>query len=135
VYRSFPANVSNGAFMTSGAKSGAICVPHITAEFEYRVAVGGATSGKKRIDYTVELQLFFRSVNPDPVAAMDDFDATVENLKVLIRSDRTLASANVWHFGEGTEGLRARYGEPSRNGTVTEIWGAVVCTLTEWITS
>lgn len=135
VHKSFRRILKANEFIDTGRQSGAVLVPFIVRERETRIAVGGEHDGMKRVDYTVQLQLFFKSVKQDWEEAMDDLDAIVEALKARIRSDRTLASSDVWQFGEGTEGLAVEYGEPVLNGNAMDCWAQVTCILTEMIHS
>jgi hypothetical protein len=135
VYRSHPKTIPATAFASKGSPSGAVLVPSFPSDAETRVAMGGATSGRKRIDYTVDLEVFFRSSKRSAEDAMDDFEATLDALKTFIRSDRTLASTNVWQFGEGPSGIQTRRGQPGLAGNITTIWAAVRCVLTEFIVS
>lgn len=136
VHRSFRRVMHPNEFMPEGRQSGAVLVPFIPHEGEKRIAIGGATDGIKRVDYTVQLHLFFKSVKQDWEVAMDDFDSIVQGLKARIRADRTLNSTSVWQFGEGApgmEGITADYGEPALNGNAMNCWAQVTCQLTEMI--
>lgn len=129
VYRSFPKIVDPKEYMQLGVPTGCYAVIHLANEQERRVAFGGATSGEKRVDTSVEIHLFCTSVQPDMQDAMDDFDGIVESVKEWIRKDRTLGGA-VWQAGEDMAG---RYSEPVLNEQTTDIWGVIAFTVTEWL--
>lgn len=142
VYRGFPAEIPGTAYFsaTPGAMAGCVAIVFIAGEAEVRKAFGGPTSGKKRVDYTVEIHLRYRSVKPPGLGsdvgleATDDFDTIVENLKARIRADRTAGSSAVWQWGESN--LDGRYGESVQDGAGGVIqWGAIVTTATEWLTT
>ena len=136
-FRSFPKMIDGGSFMTAGASSGAVLIPEFVSEQETRVAFGGALAGMKRIDYQTTLGLYFKSYEPDPVVAMDVFDATIELVKGRIRFlGRTLGTsgynAGVFQFGEGT-GTTVRYNPPALLSQTTEMYAALSAVLTEFI--
>lgn len=141
VYRNIPKEIPGGAFFANvvGATSGCVACLHIPGEREERKAMGGATSGKKRIDYVLEIQLFYRNISVAGIGddvglvAGDEFDSIIEALKVRIRSDRT-AGGGVWQWGEAD--LHVDTGELNVSGLGgVECWGAVTTEVTEWITS
>lgn len=140
VYRGFPKVIPGQAFFSGpGSMSGCVAIIHIAGETETRIAVGGPTSGQKRVDYTLEIQLRYRSVksaslNSDAgLEATDEFDATVDALKDRIRADRTAGSDAVWQWGE--QELTGLYGEliESDNGLVQ--WGVIQTVVTEFLTT
>ncbi|HVN51082.1 MAG TPA: hypothetical protein VMT43_06590 [Acidimicrobiales bacterium] len=129
VYSSFPKTVLGTDMMDPTVPSGCFAVISFGAEREQRVALGGPHSGEKRVDSTVELHLFFRSTRTMAEDAMGDFDALVENVKTLIRSDRTIGGG-AWQAGED---MNTRYSDPVMVGQNVDIWGVVVFTATEWL--
>lgn len=140
VYRGLPALIPGDAWFPSagaGNQVGCVLCVNIISDTEHRVAVGGATGGKKRVDYVVDLQLFFRSVKPAPInsdaalEATDAFDDIIENLKAKIRADRTAASSAVWQWGEAD--LTGVYGEPYSGDNGTEWWASIRTEVTEWL--
>lgn len=142
VYSAFPAVMPGQAFFGSGpgVSSGAVAVVHIQSESETRVAFGGPTSGKKRVDYIVELHVFFRSITPaglnsdQAVDAADALDTIIDALKARIRADRTAGSPDVWQWGEGQ--LSGQYGEPAMTGDGSvELWASITTQATEWLTT
>ena len=141
VYSDLPALIPGEAFFAGsvGATSGCVAALHIAGENESRKALGGATSGKKRVDYRLEVRLFYRSIVV-PAAGGDagliagaEFDAIVEALKARIRADRTAGSAAVWQWGETD--LSVDSGELTQSAAGLELWAAVYTEVTEWITS
>lgn len=122
-----------------GAPFGAVAMVHILNEAENRIAVGGAQAGWKRLDYQVEIQLFFRWTSPARSAntdsdsgleATDAFDAIVDALKARIRADRT-AGGTVWQWGE--KRLTGRYGELVERGDALELWAGIATEVTEML--
>lgn len=140
VYRAMPRIIPGQAFfpaIAAGTGMGCVAMINIVAEAEARKAIGGANSGWKRVDYVVEIQLFFRSNKPaalnsdGALEAMDAFDAIVNALKVRIRADRTANSSAVWQWGEAE--LSGRYGEMKETPQGLEQWAAIRTAVTEWI--
>lgn len=131
VYTSFPkVNPAQSYTLTPGTASGCVAIVFLADESETREALGGATNGQKRISYTVNVQLFHRSVEPTSEAAMNNFDSTVENLKVRLRLDHTFGNT-VWQAAEPD--IVGEYGEPILTGDITETWGALTFSVTEWV--
>lgn len=139
VYRSFPRLIPAGAFVAGqvGATCGCVAVVHIVSDAELRIALGGEHAGWKRVDYQIELQLFFRHTSPASFAendagliAVDEFDAIVERLKARIRADRT-AGGTVWQWGEAD--LHGEYSELIERGDALEMWASIATEVTEMI--
>lgn len=141
VYRGFPSEIPGRAFFGGpGQLSGCVAIVYIAGEIETRKAMGGPTSGKKRVDYLIEIHLRYRTIRPPAngsdvgLDATDEFDNIVEALKARIRSDRTAGSTAVWQWGESD--LGSRYGELVQDGAGGAIqWGAITTTATEWLTT
>ena len=138
VYPSFPKRIPGPAFrdgQPQGTKSGAVGVIFIAGEREERRSVGGATSGKKWVHYTVEIQVFSHSIELHSENAMDFFDSVIDNIKAKLRQDRTLNNYPVI-FEAGEEQLDGVYGEPKTlNDGATEIWGTVRFVVSEFLTT
>jgi hypothetical protein len=138
VYTSFPKRIPGGDFrkgQPSGTKSGAVGVVHILTEREERIAIGGATSGKKWVHYTVELQVYCHSIETHAETAMDFFDSVIDGVKTHLRSDRWLNDYPVI-FEAGERELSGYYGEPRvLNDGASEIWGAVRFEVSEVLTT
>lgn len=142
VYRGFPKLIPGPAFFDAtqpGLQAGCVAVVNIVGETEQRIAMGGPTSGKKRIDYIVEFQLKFRYAKPASTGgdmgldATDAFDQIVDGLKARIRLDRTAASSAIWQWGEGS--LDGRYGELLEDIDGLVCWASISTTVTEWLTT
>lgn len=138
IFRSWPRIVQPEQIIQAGAKAGAVAVVVLERDFEERVALGGATSGKKRITYQCRLDVKFRAVFDEDESgekAMDAFDLVIDAIKAKLRTDRTLAAPSVV-FQAGEEPLmEGEYGDPVLDGETIEIWGGVRFIVSEWITS
>jgi len=138
IYTSVPKRVPGGAFRAgqpAGTKSGAVGMVYIVSEREERIAIGGPTSGKKWVHYTVELQVYCHSIEPHAEAAMDFFDTVIDGVKAHLRSDRWLNDYPVI-FEAGERELVGYYGEPKiLNDGASEIWGGVRFEVSEVITT
>jgi hypothetical protein len=138
VYTSFPKRIPGGDFrlnQPSGTKSGAVGVVHLIDEREERIAIGGATSGKKWVHYTVELQVYCHSIEMHAETAMAFFDTVIDGVKAHLRSDRWLDDYPII-FEAGERELMGIYGEPKvlADGA-SEIWGAVRFEVSEVLTT
>lgn len=108
----------------AGTKNGAVGTIHIRRDFEERRAVGGAAGGKKFVTHLVELNLFFRSIEPTIEAATDAFDLLMDATKARLHADRTLGDpTNVFQAGE--QQLETEAGEAELEGDTIFIWGVV----------
>lgn len=136
VWSSFPSNINFQLNSTPGQMSRAAAVVFIEAEAEERIALGGATSGKKRVDYQVAIQLFHHSLQNQSEDAMEDFDTTVDDLKSYLRADHNLGDSTGQIIWQGAEpAIDVVYGEPARNnGGATDTWAAIRFKVTEIIT-
>jgi len=86
-----------------GHSSGAILFIYFESQQETRIALGGAHSGRKAVEYTVVLDCFFRSTEPKSEVAGQQNEAFIDSLEAAIRADRTANSAGViFQWGEGT---------------------------------
>lgn len=138
VYRAIPRVIPGTAFVQGqiGATSGCVAMVHIAGDKESRIAMGGEHGGWKRVDYALDIQLFFRHTTPAGLAddaglvAADEFDTIVETLKARIRADRT-AGGTVWQWGEAE--LVGRYGELVERGDAVELWAEISTEVTEMI--
>lgn len=138
VYTSFPKRIPGTDFrlgQPAGTKSGAVGVVQIVGEREERIAIGGATSGKKWVHYTVEIDVFCHSIETHAETAMDFFDTVIDGVKAHLRSDRWLNDYPVI-FEAGERSLIGLYGEPKvlADGA-SEIWGAVQFEVSEVLTT
>lgn len=117
------------ASTTPGVTTGAVAIVGILSSSEERIAIGGATSGWKRVRHTVDLDVWFRSVGTDGVAAQQAFDTTLDALNARLRADRTLGDATVWQALEG--GFTVRQDAPMLNAEVVVIHADVQFLLDE----
>jgi hypothetical protein len=137
VFTSFPKQINFQVGSTAGQKSRAAAVIFIESEYETRIALGGATSGKKRVDYGVVVQVFHHSMHRDSQDAMDDFDSTIDNIKDRLRSDHRFGNPNgnlIWQGAEPV--ISVDYGEPSSSDRgVTETWASIRFQVTQIYTA
>jgi hypothetical protein len=136
IFTSHPKRINFQANSTAGEYSRAAGVVFIRDESETRIAVGGAYSGWKRIDYTVDFQVFFHSMQNYAQDAMNDFDAIVDAVKDQLRAGgHRLGQTDgdvIWQAAEPQ--INVTYGEPATNdGGATEIWAAIEFTVTQMI--
>jgi hypothetical protein len=130
------------AGVAAGTGYGAVGIVHIESERESRRAFGGATSGKKRIDYEVALIVKYRSdlVATTDINTIGAYDALIENIKTRLRSDRTLGSpTTIFQAGEGdTLGgpdIEILSDLPKKEGNIVHIWTAIRFKVVQFITS
>jgi hypothetical protein len=138
IFTSFPKRINFQANSTAGEITRAAGVVFIQNESESRVALGGASSGWKRIDYSVMFQVYTHSVAQYAQDAMDDFDAIIDAVKDRIRAGgHRLGNADgtiIWQAAEPQ--ISVDYGEPKTNdGGATEIWAGIRFTVTQMIQS
>jgi hypothetical protein len=113
VFTSFPKRINFQTNSSAGQLSRAAVVVFISSERENRLAIGGATNGWKRVDYSIILQIFHHSLQRDAEDAMADFDVLVDAIKTRLRSDHTFGDTTgtlVWQGAEPV--ITANYGEP-----------------------
>jgi len=135
VFTSFPNRIQFEKNAIPGSKSRAVAVVFIENENESRIALGGATNGKKRIDYAVAVQVFHHSMWDDATKVMDDFDSTIDGLKDKLRSDHRFGDDTGLTIWQGAEpAISVSYGVPKKvNAAATETWAAVRFTVTQII--
>jgi len=136
IFTSHPKRINFQANSTAGEYSRAAGVVFIRDESEIRIAVGGAYSGWKRVDYTVDFQVFFHSMQNYAQDAMNEFDAIVDAVKDRLRAGgHRLGQEDgnvIWQAAEPQ--ISVTYGEPATNdGGATEIWAAIEFTVTQMI--
>ena len=135
VFTSFPKRINYQVNALPGQLSRAAAVIFIQSERETRLAIGGATSGWKRVDFTVILQIFHHSVQSNAEDAMADFDTLVDNIKGTLRASHNFGDSsqvNVWQGAEPA--IDCLYGEPvtSDNGA-TETFAEIRFDVTQMI--
>jgi len=135
VFTSFPKRIDFQVNSLPSDISRCAAVIFIENENETRLAIGGAHSGVKRVDYSMAIQLFHHSMQRDSEDAMDDFDQVIDNLKDRLRSDHNFGDPTsnlVWQGAEPV--ISTSYGEPlATNGAATETWAVVRFTITQMI--
>jgi hypothetical protein len=136
VFTSFPKRLNFQANSTAGQQTRGAGVVFIAAETESRIAIGGAYNGWKRIDYSVQFQIFTHSVATYSQDAMTDFDAIIDGIKTALRDGGHRLGlpdgSVIWQAAE--PGIDVSYGEPVTNdGGATELWAALDFTVTQMI--
>ena len=133
VFSSFPKRINFQVGALPGQKSRAAAVVFVEDEREYRLALGGATNGVKRVDYTIVVQVFHHSLWGDATQAMDDFDVLIDGIKDRLRSDHRFgdtSGAVVWQAAEPE--IEVAYGVPkSVESGATETWAGIRFTVTQ----
>lgn len=135
VFTSFPKRINFQVNSQPGQLTRSACVIFIASETENRLAIGGATNGWKRVDYTVILQIYSHSMHRNAEAVMTDFDTLIDNIKERLRSDHNFGDPTgvlVWQGAEPI--INARYGEPATSDEgATEIFAELEFVVTEMI--
>jgi len=139
VYPGEPAIIPGEAFFTNavGATSGCVAMILLPQTLrEKRISLGGPTSGKKRVDYELNIRLMYRSIL-SPAAGSDigivsaaELDVIIDSIKARIRADRT-AAGTVWQWGEAD--LTDAVGDIEYNEAGLTLWGQIVTEVTEWL--
>jgi len=135
LFTSFPKRINYQVNSKPGQLSRAAAVIFIQSEREKRIAIGGATSGWKQVDFTVVLQIFHHSMQRNAEDAMADFDTLIDNIKATLRADHRFGDTSgnlVWQGAEPA--IDTLYGEPvtSDNGA-TETFAEIRFDVTEMI--
>lgn len=109
-------------------------------EGEMRMALGGEHSGQKRIDYLVNLEIYFRGLVGEPEQVIEVFDELINTLKSRIREDRRFEQDDtiIWMAGEGSYGIQTDFMIPDNNqigGEPIEHYGLMRFEITQWITA
>ena len=135
VFTSFPKRINFQVGSQPGQMTRAACVIYIASENENRLAIGGATSGWKRVDYSVILQIYVHSLHRNAEDVMTDFDTLIDNIKTRLRSDHNFGDttgALVWQGAEPI--ISGMYGEPATNEEgASEIYAELQFDVTEMI--
>ena len=127
-----------GGQLSTETTSGAIAFVRIGDQRETRVALGGLTSGKKRVDYIIDLVVEYHTsgIALDTQNVEIETDALIDALLTRIRVDRTFATATILEAGEGPTGIgitEPNFSETSEN----EFTASFVCSfvVTEIVTT
>jgi hypothetical protein len=135
VFTSFPKRINFQVGSTAGQLSRSAVVVFIQSENETRLAIGGATNGWKRVDYSIVLQIFHHSLHRNAEDAMTDFDTLVDNIKTRLRSDHRFGDSTGTLVWQGAEPIiNATYGEPATVAEgATETYAELQFDVTEMI--
>jgi hypothetical protein len=135
VFTSFPKRINFQVNSTAGQLSRCAVVVFIQSENETRLAIGGATNGWKRVDYSIVLQIFHHSLHRNAEDAMADFDTLVDNIKTRLRSNHNFGDATGTLVWQGAEPIiNATYGEPQTVAEgATETYAEIQFDVTEMI--
>lgn len=136
VWTTFPKLIDFQTNSAPGQMTRAAAVVFIADESEERIAVGGAYNGWKRIDYTVDLQIFCHQMYRKAEDGMDDFDTLIDGIKNRLRTGgHTLGlpdNSIIWQAAEPS--ISVAYGEPAtKDNGATETWAAIRFTVTQMI--
>lgn len=135
VFTSFPKRINYQVNSQPGQLTRSAVVVFIAAERENRLAIGGATNGWKRVDYTVILQVYTHSLQRNAEDVMTDFDTLIDNIKERLRSNHNFGDSTgtlVWQGAEPV--INARYGEVSTsNEGASEVFAEIEFDVTEMI--
>lgn len=135
VFTSFPKRINFQVNSQPGQLSRSAVVIYIQSETETRIAIGGAHSGWKRIDYSVILQVYQHSLQRESQNAMQDFDTLIDNIKSRLRSDHNFGDPTGTLVWQGAEPIiNATYGEPATvSEGATETYAELQFDVTEMI--
>jgi hypothetical protein len=135
IFTSFPKRIDFNVNTTAGSASRAAAIIFIASERESRIAIGGATNGIKRVDYTIILQIYQHSFVRNAEDAMTSFDTLIDAIKTRLRSDHRFGDTNGTLVWQGAEpAITTRYGEPSTaEEGMTETYAEVEFEVTEMI--
>lgn len=137
VFSSFPKQINFQVNAQAGQKSRAAAVVFISGESEQRIALGGATSGKKRVDYNVVVEVYHHSLQNNAEDAMNDFDLTIDGIKDRLRSDHRFGDTNGNLIWQGAEpAIDVEYSEPATSERgATECWAVIRFQVTQIYTA
>jgi hypothetical protein len=136
IFTSFPKRINFQVNSTAGQLSRSAVVIFIQSERETRLAIGGATNGWKRVDYSIIIQVYQHSMERNAEDAMTAFDTLIDAIKARLRADHNFGDATgnlVWQGAEPV--INCTYGEPStpEGGTATETFAEIQFDVTEMI--
>jgi len=135
IFTSFPKRINFQVNAQPGIPSRAALIVFIQNENESRIAIGGAHSGWKRVDFNLILQIYFQSSQNSAEKAMDDFDTLIDSVKDRLRADHNFGDTTgniVWQGAEPA--ITTSYGEPATSdGGVTDIYAQIQFLVTEMI--
>lgn len=120
--------------LSAGRAMGGVLVVHLAQTSERRVAVGGATSGEKRVAYAVTLHVYHLANTQHAEDAQADVDDLLEAIVDRIHGDRTLGGA-VTEAGESANGITVRMDPPVIDGERTESYAVIAFDAVAYITA
>jgi hypothetical protein len=135
IFTSFPKRINFQVNSTAGDMNRAAMVIAIQSENESRFGIGGATSGWKRTEFAVVLQVFHHSLQNNSEDAMTDFDILIDGIKATLRADHRFGDTTGNIIWQGAEpAIDCLYGEPvTSDGGATETWASIRFNVTEMI--
>jgi hypothetical protein len=126
-----------GEVVASSNGSGCVLVVNLTQDKRTRRADTGRGAVNDSVIHSVALELFFASTLGDPVAAQNDYDATVEGIIDAIRTDATLGTGGnpIWSAGEYSPWIDHHQAMPytDADGMTVFIPGVVFFEAWEWV--
>lgn len=129
VHRAFPKRQDQADFYLGrvGTDNGSVMVVWLLEGDEQRIAVAGATDGRKRVVHAVELHCFIRSTAAYAEDAQDYSYGLLDGIRGLIHADRTCGSGGFesggFQIGEGqAPRLHWRMEQGNTSEDVTEIY-------------
>ena len=136
IFYAHPKRINFQANSTAGQMNRAAGVVFINGEREERIALGGESSGWKKITYDVTFQIFLHSMENYSQDAMTAFDAIVDSVKAQLRAGGHRLNkpdgTQIWQAAEPE--ISVDYGEPVTNdGGATEIWAGINFNVLEMI--
>jgi len=136
IFTSFPKRIDFQVNSQAGQLSRSAVVIFIQSERETRLAIGGATSGWKRVDYSIILQVYQHSLERNSIAAMTSFDTLIDSIKDRLRADHNFGDTTgtlVWQGAEPV--INCTYGEPAsvEGSPATETFAEIQFDVTEMI--
>lgn len=136
IFTSFPKRIDFQVNSQPGQLSRSAVVIFIQSEREKRIAIGGATNGWKRIDYSVILQVYQHSLVRNSQDAMVEFDTLIDAIKTRLRADHNFGDPTgtlVWQGAEPE--INCTYGEPAsvEGSPATETFAEIQFDVTEMI--
>ena len=136
IFTSFPKRIDFQVNSQPGQLSRSAVVIFIQNEREKRIAIGGATNGWKRVDYSIILQVYQHSLERNSQDAMVAFDTLIDAIKTRLRADHNFGDTTgtlVWQGAEPE--INCTYGEPSsvEGSPATETFAEIQFDVTEMI--
>lgn len=130
VRRAFPKREDEAEFgvgQPPGVGFGCVMVVWLLDGRENRIAVAGASNGRKKVRHVVQLHLFIRSKQPYAEDATDNAYALLDAIRAHIHADRTCGSGGFevggFQVGEGAEPMFEWHMEQGNTSEdVTEIF-------------